>query len=91
MATGLFPIVSDIKANSAWITHGVDGLLHKVGDPEHLADCIEQLVARPEIAREAVLCNREKVVRDGDRATNMAKLESIYERLASTGPAIRQS
>jgi len=28
MSVGVFPIVSEIKANSAWLEHGVDGLLH---------------------------------------------------------------
>jgi len=65
MATGVFPIVSDIKANSTWLEHGVDGLLHKVGDPADLAECIVKL----------------KVVKSADRATNMKRLEGIYEEL----------
>ena len=34
MATGILPIVSDIKANSAWLRHGVDGFLHEVGNAD---------------------------------------------------------
>jgi len=83
MATGLFPVVSDIKANSAWIRHGVDGFLHKVGDPHSLADCIQELLAHPEIVKAAVLRNREMVVQNGDRKKNMGRLEAIYRRLVS--------
>lgn len=82
MATGLFPIVSDIKANSTWLDHGVDGLLHKVGDPMDLAECIVKFYNDPQMAAEAAGHNREKVVKSADRATNMKRLEGIYEELA---------
>ena len=82
MATGLFPIVSDIKANSTWLDHGVDGLLHKVGDPMDLAECIVKFYNHPEMAAEAAGRNREKVVKSADRTTNMKRLEGIYEELA---------
>ena len=81
MATGLFPIVSDIKANSAWLENGVDGLLHKVGDPGDLAECIVRLYDSPELAAAAAPRNREKVVQSGDRNTNMKRLEGVYEEL----------
>ena len=81
MATGLFPIVSDIKANSAWLRHGIDGLLHKVGDANDLADCILQLLSEPELAAKAARRNREHVVEHGDRTNNMKRLESIYKDL----------
>ncbi len=83
MATGLFPIVSDIKANSAWLKHSVDGLLHKVGDPDDLAKCILKLCDQPELAVGAAKSNREKVVKSGDRKTNMKHLEGIYEKLVA--------
>ena len=81
MATGLFPIVSNIKANSEWLRHGVDGLLYKVGDAEDLANCILQLLREPEIAPKAALRNRELVVAEADRNKNMKRLESIYKNL----------
>ena len=83
MATGLFPIVSDIKANSTWLDHGVDGLLHKVGDPADLAECIVKFCNNPQMAAEAAARNREKVVKSADRLTNMKRLEGIYEELSS--------
>jgi glycosyltransferase involved in cell wall biosynthesis len=81
MAMGLFPIVSDIKANSTWLEYGVDGLLHKVGDSEYLAECIVEFYDNPRIAADAAERNRKKVVESADRATNMKCLEGIYEEL----------
>ena len=81
MATGLLPIVSDIKANSAWLEHNTDGLLHKVSDPDDLAKCILQLCSHPKLAAGAAQRNRERVVESADRATNMKRLEGTYEDL----------
>ncbi len=83
MAAGLFPIVSDINANSQWIQNGVNGFLHKTGDPENLAKCIFKLLENPEIIQKAVLQNRQKVCEKADRMTNMKILESVYKKLIS--------
>jgi glycosyltransferase involved in cell wall biosynthesis len=79
MATGIFPVVSNIKANSAWIRHGKDGFLHEVGNADDLANCILQLLDQPEIAKEARKRNRKHVVEKGDRSKNMKQLNLIYE------------
>jgi len=81
LAMGLFPIVSDIKANSAWLSHNADGLLHKVGNSDDLARCIMQLYNQPMLAVAAARRNREKVVAHGNRKTNMKRLDAIYQAL----------
>ena len=81
MATGLFPIVSDIKANSAWIEDGIDGFLHKVSDSNDLANLIMRLLNKPEIVNKASLNNRKIIVEKADRNNNMKLLESIYKNL----------
>jgi len=81
MACGLFPIVSDIKANSAWIQNGLNGYLHEVGNANSLANCILNLLDNHEIIRNAILHNRQKVCEKADRNTNMKKLEAIYKKL----------
>jgi len=81
MAIGLFPIVSDIKANSAWLRDGVDGFLHKAGDAGDLEKCILRLLNEPEIAKNAGSHNRESVVEKADRNNNMKRLESVYQDL----------
>ncbi len=88
MASGLYPVVSEIHANTEWIKHGRNGLLHKVSDPRSLADCIASLLSGPEGTRAALLQNREIVVSRGDRTTNMKRLEEVYCRLRlSVAPA----
>jgi len=81
MAVGLFPIVSDIKANSFWLGNNADGLLHKVGDAHDLAQCILRLRSNPQLAIPAIQRNRRKVIESGDRKTNMKQLEKIYQTL----------
>lgn len=81
LATGLFPIVSDIKANSAWIKDGVNGYLHKVGDAGDLADCVLRLLSEPEIAENTGPYNRKKLEEKADRNKNMKRLETVYRNL----------
>jgi glycosyltransferase involved in cell wall biosynthesis len=83
MASGLFPIVSDINANSAWIQNGFNGFLHKTGNADNLAGCILRLLDNPEIMQKAALYNRQIVCKKADRKTNMNRLEEIYKQLIS--------
>jgi len=81
MATGVFPVVSDIKANAALLRHNVDGLLHKVGDADDLAKCILWLYEHPQLAAGAARRNRQKVIESADRQKNLKRLESLFEKL----------
>ena len=81
MAAGLYPVVSDISANTAWLKNGINGFLHKVSNHEDLARCIISLFDNPELITRAVQNNRQLVVAKGYRRTNMRRLETIYERL----------
>ena len=83
MASGLFPIVSDIKANSSWIENGNNGFLHKVGNSDCLANCILRLLDNRKIILKAAQNNRRKVCEKADRKTNMKILESVYKKLIS--------
>ena len=83
MSAGLFPVVSRIPANEAWLEHGTGGLLHGVGDPEELAACVLESARRPVLAASAAALNRAKVLAAGDRAANMRRLETIYEELVA--------
>ena len=85
MATGLFPVVSDIKANAALLRHNADGLLHKVGDADDLARCLMQLHEHPQLADGAARRNRLKVIESADRKKNMKRLERIFEALIEKG------
>ena len=82
MASGLYPVVSDISANRAWIKHGHNGLLHKVSDPQSLADSVLAVLRDPGQTGEALRFNRALVVSRGDRMANMNRLEEVYCKLA---------
>ena len=62
MASGVFPIASDIPANSQWIQDGLDGFLFPVGDCEALAQCL-------------LRCARDKPMRDAATRSNRARIE----------------
>jgi glycosyltransferase involved in cell wall biosynthesis len=81
MSCGVYPVVSDTPANSEWITHGRNGLLHRTSDPQSLADCIESALGDRVSLGEAARFNRDLVVKRGDRATNMKRLEELYLNL----------
>ena len=81
MAAGLFPIVSDIPANRAWLENGAGGLLHRPGDPRDLARLILELGRRPGLIAPAARTNRARVMAGGDRRRNMARLERTYLEL----------
>lgn len=83
MATGLFPIVSRIPANAAWLEDGAGGFLHAAGDPADLARRILEFSRRPSAAEAAARLNRQRVLARGDRRVNMRRLERIYRELAA--------
>ncbi len=84
MASGVYPVVSDINANRAWIRDGHNGRLHKVGDPQSFA---ESVLAFPPQSGERMEClrlNRELIVSRGDRMVNLQRLGEVYGRLILT-------
>ncbi len=81
MASGIFPIVSDIPANRAWLDDGEGGLLHSPADAEDLARRVLEFAARRELAARAARLNAARVAERGDRRTNMRRLENLYAEL----------
>ena len=79
MACGLFPIVSDIRANRPWVHHGQNGLLFAVGDADSLADAIREAGTRRASFREVAVSNRALLERDGDQSANNRKLMTLLE------------
>jgi glycosyltransferase involved in cell wall biosynthesis len=81
MANGLYPIVSRINANTAWLKHGENGLLHEVSNPHDLAECISKAVEHPDSVTDAVQKNRVLIEEKGNRVKNMKSLEGLYEQI----------
>jgi glycosyltransferase involved in cell wall biosynthesis len=81
MACGVFPVVTDIPANRAWIVDGVNGLLAAVGNPEVLGQKIAEAVERIELREEAVTKNLEIIRNKALWEDNIRKLEIYYQRI----------
>lgn len=83
LAAGLFPIVSDIEANRAWIKNFENGLLFASEKPEELANMLIYYFKNYQSFSGVKSFNQEKVAKYGDRKANMLKLEKIYESMLS--------
>lgn len=81
MATGIFPIVSDIDVHRDWLQDGIDGFIHEVRDANALAECIMKVYDDPNIVVTAAHRNRERVVKLADTKTNMKLLGKVYDDL----------
>ena len=77
MAFGLFPVISRIESNLAWVTEGETASLFAPGNADELADVVEK-VAREGISPEAVRRNRVTIEVRADREKNMDEMEKWY-------------
>lgn len=84
MAAGIYPIVSRIPANTAWLDEGVTGSMHAVGNSDELAGAIIEAMRKPDHIATAIKANRDRVVEKGGRTRNMEKIEAIYYKLIKT-------
>ncbi len=69
LAVGLFPVVSDIPANRAFLEEGKTGLFFPVGDAARLADHLAALAA-----------DRERIVRGVEAARDLVREQLDYDR-----------
>ena len=81
MASGVFPVVSDIESNKAWINDGKTGLMFDFTDAESLADTIIRAIKDDNIRISAVQANRKTILEKADRSKNMSILEREYYRI----------
>ncbi len=81
MASGAFPVVSDIPANREWLSGQGDGLLFDRTSARQLARHLTRAMEDEPLRRMAVAINRKRVAERGDRETNMGILATAYERL----------
>jgi glycosyltransferase involved in cell wall biosynthesis len=78
MSCGIFPIVSRITSNQAWLTDEQDCFMFKCGDAQGLAEKIVQVINCRSLITSAVEKNRHRIEMRADRNTNMLKLEEQY-------------
>jgi glycosyltransferase involved in cell wall biosynthesis len=83
MASGAFPIVTDIPSNREWISDGENGFLVPINDERFLASKIVEAVHRPELLKRACEMNREITKKNAHWEIIISKTARIYEGLFS--------
>ncbi len=78
MATGCFPIVTDLPANRPFIKDGFNGFLIPVGDVNALTSAIEKFLTNPEAYSNGILYNRQFIEKECDLNKNMDLFYSKY-------------
>jgi glycosyltransferase involved in cell wall biosynthesis len=81
MATGLFPVVSDIPANREWITHAVNGLLVPVQQPMKLATTLISAWRDEELRESAIGVNLKLVREKAEWHSNMGTIHALFDQL----------
>lgn len=81
MASGCFPIVTDLPGTRAFITHGVNGMLIPVNDPGKLAEGIKEYMAQTGKYRSEVMENRRYIEDQVDQSKNMQLIWERYVQL----------
>jgi glycosyltransferase involved in cell wall biosynthesis len=82
MSCGIFPVVSAIPANTAWVDDGATALLFEPGDSRGLAEAIRRAHADDGLRARAAPLNRARVLAEGDIAVNMARMERLLVEVA---------
>src|SRR3990172_11771967 len=81
MACGIFPIVSDIKANRLWIDDGSNGFLITVNDHIALARKIIAAYENQQLRQEAESKNIALVKEKASITSNTMKVAYLYSKL----------
>jgi glycosyltransferase involved in cell wall biosynthesis len=84
MATGLFPVVSDIESNRDWIRNKDQGALVPLDAPQLLADAITEALDSVDKRRQAAAANRALIEERASWGANMGRIEALYARLAGS-------
>lgn len=83
MASGCFPIVSDIPANREWIEDGVNGFLIPLDDTNKLSEKIIVSFIDKRLINSAVSKNLDIIKQRALWNENIKELESIYYSLVN--------
>lgn len=81
MASGCFPIVTDLPGTRAFITNGDNGFLVPVNSPEMIAKSLMNFLNNPERSQVAVLKNRHFIEKNVDLKNNMTVIWKRYLEL----------
>lgn len=86
MASGLFPVVSDISGNREWLSGDGDCLFFDSCSDDALVACLATAIRESHRWPAAAVANYARVSRDADRNRNMAILAEHYRWLVEGQP-----
>jgi glycosyltransferase involved in cell wall biosynthesis len=81
MASGTFPIVTDILSNQEWISDGENGFLIPIGDEVAFAKKIVEATQNGKLLSEVRLRNHKLIEEKALWGSNIKKIDEIYEKL----------
>ncbi len=81
MASGCFPIVTDLEGTRAWIEHGKNGFLVPVRAPQALAEALADFWEKKSQLAEAVQANRQMIEQKANLDQNMTIIWNRYLHL----------
>jgi glycosyltransferase involved in cell wall biosynthesis len=82
MATGIFPVVTNIEGNMDWVTDGKNGFLVPTDDPRKLASRIAEALGNDRLRESVGRMNIEIIRKKANWQDNMSEIEETYEKLA---------
>ena len=82
MATGVFPIVSNIPANRQWIESGKNGLVVESFKEEDLLNALKAAIENPRLREEGALVNKRIIKERALWENNMGLVEKEMEEIA---------
>ena len=85
LASGAFPVVTDIPSNREWITNAENGFLVPTGNEYILARKIVEAIRNKELLVEANEKNRKLIEQKAHWKTNIRKIANIYETSTMPG------
>jgi len=81
MASGCYPLVTDLPGNQSWITHRKNGRLIPMNDAQALAAEIIELAENPWLMYNQVQYNRTFVEENASFEKNMKIISDTYHKL----------
>ena len=75
MACGCIPVVSDLPANREWIQSGLNGIIVNDLESDFISDALKLNLA------EAINMNKNRIEKDGTKASNRIKFIQLYQTI----------
>lgn len=90
MASGAFPIVSDLPANRVWVTDGSNGLVVPAGDVAELAAAMRTAMGDPSWRHEAASVNRTMIAERGSWELAVDAVDACSDQVVAERRRSRQ-